>query len=406
MKPVLPRILLWQDLDLLEMQSEPLFDELCEVLRDINNYRLEKIPQTAVVFNEVYYQSTRLIYENKPDPDLGMLELDVKANVGSKSTAEIVFRLIFCLLTARKDNSINIDKFLLNIFSYYGMNSEPGKKFSVFIQKHKKGIKHYMSFTPRPVKAGMLSYQGLNWDKITSNYNFEVIEEIVNLWSEEDRVAVINDIERAYQSYKLYVKATYALNNPKENQPIEYDNEPNFNVLRDRVRDCEKVLVDAKNHFPIERTPTFSEQLKERDEEIITLKKANIELRSQIEQLRSNNNEAQIEKNRERSFTFARIVEHCNTLPREERRYITGMLNKFLRDDCNVTPEECKILNELDNYSATAMTDIVFGNKNLFDGSSLQIAVDSKGQLDIKNLLKILSPDMIKQIKEEIEING
>lgn len=402
MKPKLPKILLWQDLELSEIKSELLFDELNEVFDDIVNSGLGKKPSRRVVFNELYYQCTRLIYEDDPEPDLGMLDLDVMADVGTTRTAEIVFKLIFCLFTARMENSKNIEKTALGIFSYYGMNSEPSEKFSNFIQKHQKGIKHYMALPPRPIKVSMLEYQGLFWDKITCNYNPQAIEEIAKLWPEkEDRIDVLYNIEMAYKSYK---DETNSSDDSDKDQSSSSANEPDFDVLRIRVRDYDSSMRAAEPD--IQRPPTLFEQLKEKEEEIKTLKNANLDLRSKIEQIRSNNNESKSESNRERSFTFARIVEYCYTLPREERLQIIGMLSVFLRDDCNITTEEKNILNDLNRYRTGARPDIVFGNKNVFDGSSQQVAVNSKGQLDIEALIKLLSPEMREQIIEAIDNNG
>ena len=402
MKPKLPKILLWQDLELPEIKSEPLFDELNEVFVDIVNSGFGKKPSRRVVFNELYYQCTRLIYEDNPEPDMGMLELDVMANVGSTRTAEIVFKLIFCLFTARMENSKNIDKTALGIFSYYGMNSEPSEKFSYFIQKHQKGIKHFMAFPPRPIKVSMLEYQGLFWDKITCKYNPHVIEEIVKLWSEEeDRIDVLLNIEMAYKSFKDAIHSSEDSDNDQSSSP---ESEPDFNVLRYRVRDYDSIMRVAEPD--IQSPPTLLEKLKEKDEEIKTLKNANLDLRSKIEQIRSNNNESKNESNRERSFTFARIVEYCKSLPREEKIHITGMLSRFLRDDCNATSEEINVLNDLERYITVARPDVVFGNKNVFDGYSQQVAVNSKGQLDIKALIKLLSPEMREQIKGAIDDNG
>jgi hypothetical protein len=404
MKPKLPRILLWQDLDIPEMKSEPLFEELCEIYKDIINHRHELEPSMRLVFNELYYQSTRLIYENDPDPDLGMLELDVIANVGSVRIAEIVFRLIFCLFTARKDNSKNIVKFSLKIFSYFGMNSEPNGKFSKFINKHQKGVKYYIALTPRPIKVDLLGYQGLYWDKITDNFNIRAIEQIANLWTEEDKVAVIDIIEKAYESYIVYGNLKKSSEDHDDFQSLSSLIKKNFHELKGRVGELDSVAISSKQ--VAKHKNTLSEQLKEKDKEIEMLKKTNSELRSRIEQLRSNINEGQNETKRERSFTFSRIVEYCNTLPRDERRYITWMLSVFLRDDCNITEEEKKILNDLDSYITPVWAEIVFGNKNVFDGYSQQVAVNSKGQLDIEALIRLLSPEMREQLKKVIDDNG
>ena len=116
MKPILPRELLWSE----KLSMDEFFEldrvnnEFYDVDCMLRGEPYSKIHiEVVMVFNEVYYQITRMIYEHPLPNDLPNYISDVKANMGMNYCAEAVMTMSFFLISLIDKHTTLFNKFFL-----------------------------------------------------------------------------------------------------------------------------------------------------------------------------------------------------------------------------------------------------------------------------------------------------
>lgn len=188
MVPIVPRIFLWTDKeDLtdffhLDEVNEEFYDVLCELkdatqLGDIDEVKL---------FNEVYYQATRIVFERPMPDDLPRYILDIKGNVGKEISAELVMTMVYHLLILIRITDRPINKFYISLIRDKLYRSIYWKPFKHCFEKLKKEGKHLSyTFKPCPYPANVIRYNCIiSWDVITNDYELSYIETVMNLWED------------------------------------------------------------------------------------------------------------------------------------------------------------------------------------------------------------------------------
>ena len=109
MKPKLPRALLWTDKNSIDdFLKESINMELYEYYMLIRNYtHFNPISNAVKLFNEIYYQLTKIEYEKNPYVDIKDLTQDIKANVGLLQNGVLVLNMmhIFLYLIDKKTST-------------------------------------------------------------------------------------------------------------------------------------------------------------------------------------------------------------------------------------------------------------------------------------------------------------
>ena len=112
MKPKLPRALLWTD-------KTSMDDFLRESINmELYNFYMLQRKQTPYylrnnpikIFNEIYYQLTKIEYESDFDISFKELKQDIKANLGLWQTGVLVFNMmhVFLYLIDRKSTTLRL----------------------------------------------------------------------------------------------------------------------------------------------------------------------------------------------------------------------------------------------------------------------------------------------------------
>lgn len=229
------------------------------------------------VFNELYYQLTRIYYEKPSSRDYYSYFEDIQKNLGKASNAtlaSLIMMMIYHHIRIRAPKELksgNIE--MLN--TIYEQQS-PSMYWNVF--------QSIPSFTrlpepainpqkPSPVSPIELEKKKIDWLKTTRFYDLKAIREIINLWNtKEDRELVAKVIminlrttgDPSYRIEKMSVRKFLAqfLNNKKE--------EPASSRLdKDRTSDDEEFKKAAK--FLAEHKK--KSEVEEREKEVLQLKK-------------------------------------------------------------------------------------------------------------------------------------
>lgn len=357
MKPKLPRALLWTD-------KTSMDDFLRESINmELYNYYMMQANGTLYshrysplrLFNEIYYQLTKIEYESNYDVNFKELTQDIKANLGLLQNGVLVLKMmhIFLYLIDKKTRTLAFFEKNLRAYIASFKNSE-----SAFI--FEQGQKH--SFTthlhPHPCAVKDLNGMLLPWDDITNDFNRESIEEILKLWPlKEDKNEVLHMIEDAYMKRRRLVvrnkdltaytplMADYDFFSDLYNR-IGYKEEPSFRVA--------------------EAQPSDKRSYAEQEEVIYNLKKKIAHLESEIERLSSERNNLKQKKNRDRAFTLKMMVDYCKKhLNLDKAAVIVAMLNKFLRDARDYTQEECDLVDSVEIEYLNKKYGNTFNNANV-----------------------------------------
>ena len=365
MKPKLPRALLWTDIESMdEFLKEPVNQDMYEMLNKIRRDTIllkDAYFSATKFFNEVYYQCTRIVYEQDKDAFINNYLADIKSNIGTYNHARVVYGLIFYLLFHRNNNSLAEKKFASNFLLCYIFN---GRYQLEFPKEAESSIKTYdIDFYPRPCSTGLLSNMLIDWDEVTNHYDKESIDCIVNLYDEvTERKKIYSMIEKAYERFLrnqgksiLDLKLIYP--NMADYQFFYDYNEVKLNDFSEQPLLCQE-----------EEAPTFP-TYRELEEENISLKKKLEEALSENESLKSRLNMTKPKREQETSFTVSMIVDYCKRIPEYSSvEAIEKMLYKFIK---MCSEKEEKLIDSIaEHFNNKKYGDTVMGDKNDFYGNS------------------------------------
>lgn len=309
MKPKLPRALLWKEIDEIDdFFKEPVNSEMYDLIFKLKESTslLEITGFSAIkFFNEVYYQCTRIVYEENPDIQIRDYIADIKSNMGSYNHATIVMGLIHFLLSHRNNNNMIVTTYSFSFYKRFLMNA--GSQVRDLFEYDQP--LYDIDLSPRPCSTGDLNQMLVDWEEVTNHFDKESIDCIVKLYDEvTERKKVYSMIEHAYE--KFFKKRGKSILNLKAIYPnmADYQFFYDYNEVKAELFPKQSFVCreDEPNGFP-----TYQEL----EEENINLKKKLEEALSKIESLKSALNMTKPKKQQEKSFTLSMIVDYCKHKP-------------------------------------------------------------------------------------------
>ncbi len=297
--PKLPRYLLWQNkASLRKLMDTPFPKIIYMLLKEVTEKEgIKHIPLIAIL-NEAYYQCIKIVFENKPKPDIEAIEIDIKANLKVRYHSKLVFIAMYAILVSRKDNSKEVEAFMRKLEVFNAL-LENNKIYLNYINKVRRSYnKIRIDLSPEPCPVEALSSYPIIWKDITNNFDSQTLNVVVCLWKNPiDRDAVkkliCNEIHKEIsESQKQERKVTRL----ESRQRV-------FNkTARDKTAADNMSLLDCSN------------------------------------------------KELERSFSLKMILDYClQHTTKTTGPVIIGMLNKFLRDSGNSTEEERLKVDEVEH---------------------------------------------------------
>ena len=385
MKPKLPRVLLWTDKTSMdEFFVEPINRELYDSFLEIRRLsaRIAPMREALRLFNEIYYQMTRVEYENKLDVDIDSYVQDIKANMGMLHSAIFVFKMIIAFLSLRSNNTEATNNFLKAAMNtHYNLFDEWSKRCLSKTRSYKH--KFIVDLTPCPRDIKDLDGELLRWDEITNNFDSSSIKEVLKLWSsKEERIDVLRLIENSYMQARRRLLKFKDLGSYS---PLMADYNFFSNLYADLGEKMGRKWI-AREELPHRQTYA------ELEEENYNLKKKIAHLESDNERLRSEMNPLKMKKNRDRAFTLKMIVDYCKKhLELDKASTIVAMLNKFLRDARDYTQEECELVDSVEiEYIDKKYGDTIMGDKNEFSGNSSHNTITLPPGMSPQEAMKLL----------------
>lgn len=391
MTPLLPREMLWTDLNEIYQfyELDPVNEEFAEVLKIMPKKFLGCATDRVKVFNELYYQITRMVYERPAPRELVYYEKDIRGDMGSKQSVDLIMSMLYFLTSLIENNEQRLNRFvLITIKERYErcFYWEPLKKC---YNKVRRTMSLTYDFKPHPVTPDQLAGSYVKWQEITNNYDNGAIIEIISLWGNEDARRVVFEM----------IKSSINFNTPKVQKA--YYNQVNSILKSGLFGEPPKQTGDSE----------LEARIAQLDSKVMMLERENAVFQNLTKELQADNATLRtlLAENKvsgeARKFTLVEIVNYGKNCMSSEAMAIVHMLNKLLRkigtdEDYNLVDD---IEKELNNRKSG---DTVIGNKNIFDGSSQQIAVQSKEPLDLETILNKLAPELRNQVKKALEDNG
>ena len=335
MLPILPREFLWSELVSMDefFHVDTINEDIYEVFLTLREAPFNIQADAVRVFNEVYYQVTRMCFEYPLPTDLDKYIADIKANLGWNYSAELVMSVTYQLITHINKTERPFNKFFTkSIYDKYNTCRfwKPFKRLFVSLKKKNRTIDY--SFTPHPIPIADLGEFYFNWAEITHNYNLSCIEHVINLWDYRDEKMMAAElILESLNSNPLLKK--------KRTDIIQIK----------RFLDTYMVDVEDQMHMVAEYTESLYEgqiEKLQKDKERLENKVKSLE--TEVEILKS-----QLVKNKrkkvgaERVFTLGLIVDYCKKkCSWEEVKDTVAMLNKLIRNDA--TQEDFDLIDSIE----------------------------------------------------------
>lgn len=332
MLPLLPRDLLWNDRNTMDefYETDPVNQAFHKVFVTLHRQPFELPTDDVKVFNEVYYQLTRMMYERPMPGDLPAYVSDIKADLGWNYSAELVMSMAFhlLLLMDRKERPIN--KFYLQALSERFAGSIFWKPFQYSYETLKaEGVRLSYRFRPSPVAVSELREKYIRWNRITRDYDLLCIEEVITLWeSFADRHEVAKMI----------------------NDSINHSTTQRSDTDLAHLRHFMEVNLIAENTAAAWECPEsrmwgdhqiLYEHIEKIENEKRTLQGRIAELEAENEQLHTLLSNEKNNTGRDRRFTLPQIVNYCKGCVQwTDVHSIVAMLNKLLRRKATAEDEE------------------------------------------------------------------
>lgn len=356
MIPNLPRPFLWTEIETLDkfFLEEPVTLGLYHIITESLSELDEKI-DAIKLFNEMFYQLTRIYYEESTYVDYPEYVNDIKANLGWSFSADLVMTMIYTYFRIKDKDCPPSAAMLLG---YIKMN----QSFKPFWKKFRylrSSVAGYSRSNidpkkPHPLPARKLQGIYIDFNKITNGYKFDRIKEILNLWQNNDDKKII--ARKLYRDVKMFTKPTYVnrleiLQYLRSFFPEE--------IIHHNIMVREELNINSYELPPQNNDEDELEQLRE---EKRTLQGRIEELDKEIERLNTLLAKQENNKGKNRKFTLVQIADYSkNCVEWNDVKYIVAMLNKLIRDDAN--KEENEIVDSIEEEFKKRIGGSTFNEK-------------------------------------------
>lgn len=170
----------------------------------IEGHRLKRLKSpTLCIFNEAYYQCTKLFLDKHPEEDfLSNYYDDAHAHLGCTDSTDVVFSIVFVLLSVMANKTVKSEFFLQIILEQLSSSPYFPPFSSIANHYRDNDVSFPLSFPPCPIDIS--DPRSLDWAKITHNFNSKIIDEAIQLSSnEESQHAILDAICAQYRRSHL-----------------------------------------------------------------------------------------------------------------------------------------------------------------------------------------------------------
>ena len=318
--PKIPKEFLWTDLKSMDdfFKLDPVNEYFFEYFTSLREEPFSVTLDAVKVFNEVYYQATRIKYESPYAFYMETYYQEIKADLGWSYSAELVMTMVYWISEATHPDVQPVvflpKKFIKQECTNY-IFWLPFRKCCQRIKEDHLQMKY--DFKPKPVSLDYIRKMYVLWADFTDNYNLEEIKKVLNIWDgEEDKAQVAAKIKDSLARGAVVKR------------------------YKDGDGELIRLLDSYINYKPCFKCADFSpsEEIEVLDERINHLEDEKQALQGRINELEAENEKlkALLEKKKRngkaRRFTLVEIVNYCKgRVEWNDVKDIVAMLNRLLR---------------------------------------------------------------------------
>lgn len=243
MKPVLPREMLWTE--------KKTMDEFFELAPENRTFYVDIItsdfPSNFIndpvrIFNEVYYLTTRIIYEQPQPSELDRFYIEAKNQFKWRCGADVVMTLVYCLLNlTRKHVDPHYKDFVQAISDrFFGCVSWIDSTMHLYLIKQ-DGKRFNYPFIPRPMGLGWFEGTFISWSEITRNFDIECIEQVIRLWERPEEKMEIAMMMRDSLDFRIFSRKS------DHNEVLRILNK--YILVDDNANNAQRKVKQSRNQF-------------------------------------------------------------------------------------------------------------------------------------------------------------
>ena len=319
MLPILPREMLWTDKKTMDefFELDHINEEFFEVFVMLHEEPFAVTANEVKVFNEVYYQLTRMVYEHPLPSDLDKYIADIKSNLGWNYSAELVISMAYFLLALIDKQVRPLNKFFTKAINerFFGcLYWKPFKHRFESLKKENRKLAY--NFQPCPRDVWYFQDKYVDWKTITRGFDLGCLDDVINLWSDvEDKQEVawlIND-----------TSSFTSLSETEYNRMLRF---LHIYMISDGSSSDNK-WIDSFTHEDLQslkvRINEMNSEKAVLQERIKGLETENEKLKALLEKKKRNG--------KARRFTLVEIVDYCKSrVEWNDAKDIVAMLNRLL----------------------------------------------------------------------------
>lgn len=243
MKPILPREMLWT--------KKKTMDEFFELAPENRTFYVDIItsdfPSSFTndplkIFNEVYYLTTRIIYEQPQPSELDRYYIETKNQFKWRYGADVVMTLVYCLLNLTRKHVVHHYKDFVQAINdrFFGCVSWIDITSHLYLIKQ-DGKRFNYSFSPRPMGLGWFEDKLIFWSDITRNFDIECIEQVISLWEHPEEKMEIAMMMRDSSDFKLFSRKY------EYNEVLQILNK--YILVDDKANYAQRKVKQSRNQF-------------------------------------------------------------------------------------------------------------------------------------------------------------
>lgn len=363
MMPILPRQLLWKDFESMDefFKLDRINEAFFEVFTTLREEPFAVQSDEVKVFNEVYYQMTRMVYETPSPSELDKYVNDIKANLGWNYSAELVMSMAYFMLCLISRFERPLQKFFTKAIYERFNGCLHWKPFKHRFEQLKKGHRRFRyMFPPCPQDAEWFKDKYIHWNEITRDYNFECIDKVISLWqdveSKHEVACMINDSINPYSLKWNTVELA-------------------------RLRRFMEIHMFASESYSILgcSEPSPNKDVETLNNRIIEMEREKAALQGRISELEADNKRlnALLEKKKSkgvaRRFTLVEIVDYCKSrVEWSDAKEVVAMLNRLLRT--TGTQEDSDLVDSIEEEFRNRRYGTITMNNPQFGGAMYDIS--------------------------------
>lgn len=442
MKPILPRPLLWTEIETMDefLRGDFLNEVLYRTFKGLNGGIFLPYVNEVSFFNELYYQLTRYYYEKPTSSDYARYVAEIRTDLGKVCYVDLVLTMMYHY--RRLKNPIflvNNDGFMRTI-RFNQENNEYWHHFTII----SSSVTRWLDLVPFPqkpcpVNPKKLVKRGLDWKKITHEFDLKIIKGILALWEKtEDREVVAMLIKEdcgadSFLSKQKTIEYRPVIDYLEEvtgEKREEKDSSEYIRTLKQDIEELKEKLskeedlnrkrIDEINRWHDESEDNLSrvyeweskyeeevEKNKKAEyvkEELEKVKQENVNLRVKIEQLKEKQDEDGIIVATAKRYKGDKHLTHDIILKRfvkdEEYKKKEKLLENKIKELQDKLGEETVPLSMLaegiKNYSEEAGIDAAYDLFSKLNDVLIEVPAWTKNVPDLKNFFRKARKDMEK----------